>query len=440
MAVASYHTAGLAPAVEESSSEREPWWLVFKDQTLQELVDSALRENLSVAQTLERIKQADAFYTQATSARLPQLELDVSASQMWDADGELESRNLFGVGAFWGIDFFNRQRSNQLAREYELVAASHEVEAARLLLSAEVADTYYRALEQRLLLQLLNAQVQIDKELLGLVQKSFQAGVVTRVDVLQQQGQLADAESLLPLAELSLRILENRLDVLVGKVPDGENRTLERAGFPEHQGIPEIGVPSSLLLDRPDLRAQRALLIAADAEIAEAIAARLPLITISANSSLSLGSSSGGIVSSVLAGLVQPLIDWGARKAEVSKNESLYREQLLFFTESYLRAIEEVENAVYQIHKQQEYLTRLKSRLAILADTLDETRRRYDAGLTDYLPVLQALQDLRLVERNVVTQERILTSYYIALHRALGSAINEKQTDATQEQSAKEEL
>jgi outer membrane protein TolC len=182
-------------------------------------------------------------------------------------------------------------------------------------------------------------------------------------------------------------------------------------------------VPSDLLLNRPDLRALQAELVAADADIGRAIAERLPRITLEGAYYYEDGPVFTGPAAFLLGSLVQPLLDWGARKAEVERNRALYVERLAVFSQAYLEAIEEVENALYQERKQRVFLSRLEDRRRILAKTVEETRDRYTSGLTDFLPVLNALQELQRLERVILRQQRDLIGFRIRLHRALGGAV-----------------
>ena len=243
------------------------------------------------------------------------------------------------------------------------------------------------------------------------------------VDVLQQSSVLAETESLVPPAEALLRVAENRLDVLIGQAPDALDRIDENDRFVSIEDLPFVGVPSDLLLNRPDLRALRNELIAADAEIGQSIADRLPQITL--DGSLFYGDGSGftGPAGTLLGSIIQPLLDWGARKAEVERRRALYVERLAIFSQAYLQAIEDVENALYQERKQREFLDRLDRRRRFLERTVEETRDRYTNGLTDFLPVLDALKELQRIERIIVRQQRELLGFRIQLQRALGGQV-----------------
>jgi outer membrane protein TolC len=156
------------------------------------------------------------------------------------------------------------------------------------------------------------------------------------------------------------------MDVLLGKAPDQEERTTADDRLASVGNLPPLGIPSDLLLHRPDLRAQRDRLVAADAAIGEAMAARLPRLTLTGSFFLVDSANASGPAGSLLAGLMQPLLDWGRRKAEVERNQALYEERLTTFTLTYLEAIEEVENILYRENRQREYVQLLDARRHIL--------------------------------------------------------------------------
>lgn len=396
------------------------WWSAFDDATLDSLIRAALENNYDVRQALARLAQASSLTRQAQVAHLPQVSLRAGAERQW---GEGEGNGSFvrvGGALAWEIDAFQRLGSTALARQSEAIARREDVEAVRLSLSAEVAETYFDAVEQRRQLALLRQQMETDRELLALTELRFSGGLTASVDVWQQSSQLAETESLVPPAEAALRVSENRLDLLLGQLPDTVDRVTDAHHFALIGELPSLGIPSDLLLQRPDLRALRSGLVAADAEIGRAIAERLPRLILDGSSWYADGPDFSGPVGALLGTFVQPLLDWGARKAEVERNRALYSERLAAFTQAYLVAIGEVENTLYQERKQGEYLDRLERRHNFLQRTVAEARDRYSNGLTDFLPVLTAVKELQQIERILVRQQRELLGFRIRLHRALG--------------------
>jgi outer membrane protein TolC len=281
----------------------------------------------SILQGLARLDQADALTRQSRAARLPQVTSRQVPLRDWAGDDTRNRLSRVGGALAWEVDVFNRLGSVALASRSEQAARLEDVEAIRLSLSAEVADAYFDAVEQRNQLALLKQQIKIDRDLLELTELRFNAGLTASVDVLQQSSQLAETESLVPPTEALLRVSENRLDVLIGQAPDAVDRVADDDAFIAIGDLPFVGVPSDLLLNRPDLRAFKTN-----------SSQRMPKLDRPLPSACR-GSRWMGLfftkrfgiyrtAGTLLGSLVQPLLDWGARKAEVERSRALYVERL----------------------------------------------------------------------------------------------------------------
>lgn len=399
------------------------WHDNFNDPGLSALIARGLANNLDIRGAVARLEQADALARQTARLHHPEANFTANASRRWESGSSGRTSSETGVSLSWEIDAFNRLKSAAAAGQLLRSAAAHDVETARLTLAASLAEAYYSAIAQHAILTLLDQQEQADQELLTLVDLRWQKGVGTKIEFLQQQGQLIQTQSLIPPAKAALRTQEHRMDVLLGEAPDQLNRTTTDDHLATVGKLPPLGVPSDLLLHRPDLRAQRDRLVAADAAIGEAMAARLPRLTLNGSFLLVDGPNASGPAASLLAGLMQPLLDWGRRKAEVERNQALYEERLTTFTLSYLEAIEEVENILYRENRQREYVRLLDARRHILSQNLKLAQDQFSQGVSDYLPVLDALRNLRQVERDLVLQRLHLVLLRIQLFRALGAPV-----------------
>jgi outer membrane protein TolC len=134
------------------------------------------------------------------------------------------------------------------------------------------------------------------------------------------------------------------------------------------------------------------------------------------------GAAPASLLASAAAGLFQPLLDWGFREAAVDIAEAAFREELLAFSESYLVAMEEVETTLWQEARQRERIAALAEREEILQRTIEESQVRYSLGVTDYLPVITALQDLQDVQRALLAARSDLVLLRVQLYRAVGGA------------------
>ncbi|MEJ6581413.1 MAG: TolC family protein [Akkermansiaceae bacterium] len=394
------------------------WWRTFSDATLSREIDNALRNNLSQKQFSARIRQASASLRGEGAALFPQLDLNTTSS-LDSASGNSSKTASFGELLSWELDVFGRTRSGIAAQQSELEATIQDSLGGRLLLTAAVAETRFLTLEQRARLKILNDQMRTNETLLDLVRLRGGQGISSRVDLLQQERQLDATRALIPAAEAELAASEYALDVLTGRAPGTRPRD-DRSTLPSLPGKPGAGVPSDLLKNRPDLLAQWNRILALDARAGQALADRFPRFVIGA--SLDAGSlrSINSIASTILAEVTAPLTDGGARQAEIDRTRASLEEALLGYSNTYLEAIRDVETALVRERKQAERIRLTDRQLATARATLDETRSRYSEGLTDYLPVIDALAATQSLELSTLALRREALTLRVALHRALG--------------------
>ena len=410
-------------STESPSVKASNWWHAFGRTELESLIELAFKNNFSIAQARYRLTALQAVARQTRSGLFPSLDLSGNGDNAWLGSDETGWESSIGSAFSWEIDLFQRIASAAMSAKLEAEASSATLEAVQLALSAEIARAYFGAVASQKKIDLLNDQLATDRKLLELIELRLENGVGTNVEVLQQQSRVADSQTLIPKAEIDLRIFENQLDVLLGAMPDGIERVAKHETLDFSTKLPPLGVPADLLMERPDLRAARKLLVAADSAIAEAIADRLPRFTLQGSYAYAEASAYSGPLAAIVSGFAQPLLDWGRRKYVVEESKAVYQERLAAFTQNYLEAVQSVENALYQENRQREFILRLQNRIEILRKTVEESEARYQQGIDTYLPALNALQELRDVERDLVDEELNLIRYRIALHRAVGGPI-----------------
>ncbi len=404
---------------------RKPWWQSLNRPALNELIQQALVNNYNVAQTVAILEQTRAVARQTAANRLPQIGLSGNANKLIEGSSFQGDTLGLNLELDWEIDLWNRIGTAAKADRLEAQARVADIDFLKLTLTAEVANAYFGAVAAKQQIILLTEQVKLDQELQRILKLRLKNGVGTNVEVLQQLARVADSETLIPLAEADLAVFENRLDVLLGEQPDGKFRVAVDENLAFSSTLPAIGVPSALLLNRPDLVAMRTELIAADADIGVAIADRFPRVTLLGVFGYEDSDSNVGSAAALAVGFVQPLLDWGQRKAEVKRNKALYRERLAAYTQLYLEAVEDVENALVQENKQREFLVRLNQQKKVLQQAVNAADRRFKQGVDDYQPVIAILQELRDVERDLVEQQLILINIRIELFRAIGGPIKQ---------------
>ena len=410
------------PVDAEEKGGQKPWWEVLNDPLLNTLITNALADNFTLQQVYARIEQAQAVEKQAGSLLYPSLTGELSGTSKWNANGKYADNLTIEMGLSWEVDLWDQLSSSAKAAAYESQAVRDELAAVALLLSTQVADTYFQLIEQRLQLRLLARQIEVGQTFLELIKLRFAYGAASVVDVYQQRQQLAAIRTQLPIVRARLSALNNRLHVFLGMVPS-EEELQNTSELPQLPPLPQLGIPADLLINRPDLKRLHKRLVAADYRVAAAVADRLPGIRLGATTGFQ-GSdfTSDGLFLSLFGEAIAPLVDWGRRKAEVDKRKAIVKEEIARYSQAYLVAIEEVENALWQEKEQVELIKALDDQLRISRANLSETRNRYVQGLSDYLPVLAALQSMQNLERDILLRQRQLISIRILLYRALGGS------------------
>jgi NodT family efflux transporter outer membrane factor (OMF) lipoprotein len=336
----------------------------------------------------------------------------------------VSERYTLSLSASYELDLWGKILNRRRAAVLDAHAARQDVESTAQVLAASVAEAYFQVLEHRAHMALVREQVNVNRDLLGLVELRFGQGLASAVDVYQQRQQLKATQAQLPVFAGRLAVSEHGLAVLLGR-PPGEKAAGEGKVLPSPAPLPSTGVPADLLERRPDLRALRLRASAADERVASALADRLP--------SLRLTGEVGYVAPdpadifknwfyNIAAGVTAPLLDGGRRRSEVRRTEDVRSESLLRYGEGVLGAMREVEDALSREHHQRRYLRELREQIGIARANLRESRNRYVNGLSDYLPVLTALSALQQLERDEVTARRELLSNRTQLYLALGGS------------------
>ncbi len=414
------------------------WWLRYDDPVLHDLVARALASNLSLRSGFAAIEQARALEDQARAGQLPQLMAQGSA-------GYSRSITAFGSGTSWRldaslpvsyeVDVFARRRGSRQAASEDVAASELETAVLAISTSAQVAEAWYSIVEARRRKTVLTEQHRINETYLELVRMRFAQGLASAVDVHQQRQQVAGSAANLELVDAEVEVLRQQLAILLGTPASELGPLSEVAAFPQLGPPPAPGVPASVVWGRPDVRAAQRRVQASDWRLGAAIASRLPTITLNvtpgytwSRNEFSIAgmparpTTSRGWTLNAGASLSVPLFDGFAGRGRVNQQRAILQQQVEALSRTILTALLEVESAIVQERQQARNVTLLESQAEIAGQTLESARDRYRTGLSDFLPVLTALQAQQGIELRLLAARRQLISRRIQLHRALGGA------------------
>lgn len=419
-------TTGTQPAAGQ-------WWRSYGDGTLNRLVGQALRHNQRLEASSARLRQARALSATARSRFFPGIDLGAAAERSKSrfrgpSGGSLLQNNFsIPVDLSYEIDFWGKVRRQVEGARASEAAAAENLNALRLSVAGEVAQTYWAVRAVDADRALLDRAVALRKKSLGLLRSQARAGAISGLDVSRAETEVARAEADRIALDRERVELVNALAVLTGRVATGMSVPV-RTSLPAPPSIP-VSVPSALLRQRPDIRAAERQVVAANAEVGVAEAAFYPSIT--------LGGSSGldsGVVGSLFksSSLVWSL---GTRASLPLTGQKFLRHQKQAAVEAHaaasaeyrqtvLNAMREVENALQAtsiLRRRQAAEDRAR---ASANRTFDLSEKRYNSGAISFLEVVDAERTRLDAERraNAVRAERLAVS--VALAKAVGGQWN----------------
>jgi len=269
-----------------------PWWDVFKDPKLQDLIRTALKENYDLQIATERIEAARAQVAITRSSLFPQVSGD--AAFTGGKEGTFQTTynflNLTADAAFQ-LDFFGKIRRATQAARAQVLATDAARQTVVLTLVSDVASDYFALLQLDLELQITHNTIAAQEDSVKLTKFRVEHGVATKLDVLQAQQVLDTANATVPDLERQMAKEENAISILLGDHPHGIQRGAPLVEQPLPPEVPP-GMPSALLERRPDIREAEQNLISANAEIGVAKAQFFPQIELTGSGGGAFGRSS----------------------------------------------------------------------------------------------------------------------------------------------------
>jgi NodT family efflux transporter outer membrane factor (OMF) lipoprotein len=428
------------PAVSPEEKDLARWWTVFDDTLLASLIQKAVESNLDLKLAEARVRQARAARGVAGSFLGPTIDATASyqrseasvspATSTGRGTGSTvsvtTSQYFAGFDAAWELDIFGGVRRSIEAADADVQATTEARRDVLVTLTAEVARNYIdlRTFQQRISIARQNLQAQAHSA--KLTRQRFAAGLASGLDVANAEAQMATTAAQIPLLEASARQAIYSLGVLLGLPPAALVQELTPAlAIPTAPPSAPLGVPSDLLRRRPDIRQAEAAAHAATARIGVAEADLYPRFTITG--SIGVKSSDFGSwldwssrLWSVGPGVTWRVFDMGRIRSDIAQQEALQDQSLIAFQKTVLFALQEVENALIDLDREQERRKALVEAVAFNRKAVDLSIKLYTEGQTDFLNVLQAQRSLFVTEEALALSTRTISTNLVALYKALG--------------------
>jgi multidrug efflux system outer membrane protein len=409
-----------------------PWWEVFKDPMLQDLVRTALTNNYDLKQAVARVEQSRNLAIATRSAFFPQIgysgNVGRGRNSLYNAPaatgGATESSALASLNAAWEIDFWGRIRRLSQAAQAQYLATDEARHGVTISLMSDVATAYFQLLD-------LDRELEIQRAATNAYAGSYQIfndrlvnGVASKLETDRAAAALANAGALIPQLEIQIATTENQLNVLLGRNPGPVPRGSLSDQSPLAPEIP-AGLPSALLRRRPDVLQSEQLLIAANANIGVSIANFFPqigLTTFLGRASPELSSFTGGAGNlwNVGGTMTGPLFQGGQLRAQYRVSKAQFQEAAAAYQQTVLAAFEDVSDALISRQKLTEENVFYAQAVVALTSSVELATQRYLNGKSSYFEVLQAQQELYPAQRAQVQTQAGELIAVVQLYRALG--------------------
>ena len=409
------------------------WWEQFGDPVLNELVETALRDNRDLRIAAARVDQFIGALTATGSQLYPQIGYGADASRARASTIGMPPLpptlspyfSLYNVslGASWQTDLFGRVRRQTEAAQAQVYASEQGQRGVVLTLVSGVAASYIvlRSLDRQL--EIAQATARNFQGTLRIFELRFKAGIVAKTELTQIRSQVQQALAAIPQFEQAIAVQENLISILLGRNPGPipRGKTIDELAAPQIPG----DLPATLLQRRPDILQAEQNLVAANANIGAARALYYPNLSLQAAlastatvfSSLLSGPAAAGLIG---AGLAGPIFTFGGIEGQVASAEAGERAALAGYQQTVLNAFRETSDALSGTQKRQQEYEAQRERVVALREFARLSKLRFDKGVSGYLEVLVAENELFAAEIASVNLQAARYAQLVNVYQAMG--------------------
>lgn len=411
------------------------WFELFRDDTLTQLVKTALQENFELRIAAERVLQARAAYGITRAGQWPSVDVSAGVTAA-RASQEGASRGIpagvdtdvsytqAGFSLGWELDVWGRLRRLSEAARAQYLATEEARRGVVTTLVADVSDTYLALRALDLELEIAKRTRDVANDSLRLTEARRASGVASALDVRQAEQLLFTATGQIASIEREIAQAENALSLLLGHVPGDVPRGRPLEALQAPPAVP-AGLPSALLERRPDIRRAEQELVAANAQIGAAKAEYFPRISLTGflggqSRALTDLLSAPARVATASLGATAPVFNAGRTRGNVKLAEAIHREAIVNYQRVIYTAFRDVSDGLAAYTKTNEQRTQQERLVEALTASSQLATQRYQGGLDSYLPVLDAQRNLFQGELELARLRQQELASVVQLYRALG--------------------
>lgn len=409
------------------------WWTLYGDPLLNDLVDATLKNNTDLQLAVARIEEAEAVLAETNSAYLPALNLDASSTRsristlnaqpLFAGMPVISNSHRLAISTAFELDFWGKIRNATHSARAQLLGTHYGRDVTALTLASATTQAYFT-------LRSLDAQIVVSQQTLvsrddslEVVKNRVAGGLASGLEENQAVASRADASLQLRDIQRQRALVEHHLAVLTGKLDIKiESGDVMKLPVP---ALPPVGLPSNLVERRPDVQQAEQDLIATNAQIGVAKAARLPTFSLTGNfggQSKELGDivKAGARIWSLGLNAAMPIFDAGRYSARTRQAEARHRQSLATYQKAVQTAFKEVADALTNVQLTSAAIDDLQLKVEAARNANKIAQLRYDSGYGGYLDVLDAQRTVNAAELALVQNRQQQLSFSVDLMKALG--------------------
>lgn len=409
------------------------WWTLYNDSVLDRLVATALQNNRDVQRAIAQIEEAEAVLDETDSSLFPTVDLGAASSRSRSSTlnaqplppgtPTISTSHRLALSTSFELDFWGKLRRATEAARAQVLGSRYGRDTVALTLAGATTQAYFA-------LRSLDAQIAVSRntltsreEALAVIQSRVEGGLSNTLELNQAEAARADAALQLLDMQRQRALVEHQLALLTAepglRIEAGNVMELPLAA------LPPVGLPSTLVERRPDVRQAEQALVAANARIGVAEAARLPTFSLTGafgGQSAELGDvlKAGARIWSLGLDATVPLFDAGRNNARIRQSEARREQVLADYRRAVETAFKEVADALTNAQQTAAAVADIEIKVDAARNALRLSRLRYDAGYGPYLDVLDAQRTLNAAELALVQNRQAQLAYSVDLMKALG--------------------
>lgn len=402
------------------------WWEMYSDTLLQSLIRKSLTHNKDILISEARIKELAAMKRVSAANILPTINGNAymqHESLNYGGDKATSDPEIgIKLAVSWEIDLWGNLRWDKDRSMAQLRGGVESYRALQISLIAQVAQAYFELVALDHEYAIVTRTLQARNEAVRIARLRYESGLTAETSYLQAQTELARTATYLPQIQRNIALKENEISLLTGEYPT----SIARAQYTEEVELPTgvpVGLPSTMLERRPDVRSAEQRLIAANAEVGIAYTNRFPRLTLTAQGGLESDEFKNFLKSPMhflSAGLLGPIFDMGRRQAQYRAKQAAFEQECYRYEKIVLGAFTDVRNALVTFNKIQDIYLAWKKLENSSKATMELAQLQYINGVVGYIDVLDAQRnyfDAQIGLSNALRNKQLCL---VQLYKSLG--------------------